>query len=831
LKHFAFAFALATLLAGQTKTFASADSTEPAVHLIPTPKEIELSGGSLQLGANSRIVATTKELVPLAAVLRGELLNLSGLDLPVATGLGTSGDIVLRIDASLPAGPARNWPYTIAIPDRVVITGRDYVATAMGTATLLELLEIGPKAAQAHSANAPRIRVPQLSLADHSAAEYPGMMLDVARQNNRLQDVRDCVELCRLYKVRYLHLHLNDMEAFVFPSKLFPKLGTHNGAAHGGPPCQRWDRDELLATIKYADERGIALVPELETVFHTGAMMRDMPKEFGGPGVLNMGSEKLYRSLDPLIEEMCDVFKSSPFFHIGCDEASIGGVLDAPGTKEYMQQHGLHDGQDLYRFHIDRLDKIVRRKGKRTIVWQDCPLPLDNKNIISMVWHIDNDHGDTAKMIREGYPVIQVTWTPSCASPVEQQYAWRPFDESIAPGKLAMGSNLVLWEQNGSVAIPWLRQKIPVREQRTYSPDAAIRYSRIAEDLLHTDSLLDPLLTGMAVEETGLTQSVGQWLRAGGIGNMPEYTFVKSLKISARSNIPGANIRYTVTQIPTYNAMLLRGAEPTVDSPLASGPITISPPEGEAVCVEVRLFDQAGKPLGSTWSRTYRWQPFALEVRGTIAVGDNRFGKLLTIEPREAVAGGTLHYSIGAVITADSPVLDKTLTFDKSSQVSIRYFDAHGKPRGLAWNESFRKVDFDPTNITYKRPVILWGSSSKQAAEVAVDGVVDHDQFLDIQPAPQEFAIDLQSMRNLNKVVLYTYWDGGRFYQYKIGVSTDAKRWTTVVDASKNRERATEKGYASTFSPTQARYIRVTMLRNSANPGLHIVELRAYEAK
>ena len=229
--------------------------------------------------------------------------------------------------------------------------------------------------------------------------------------------------------------------------------------------------------------------------------------------------------------------------------------------------------------------------------------------------------------------------------------------------------------------------------------------------------------------------------------------------------------------------------------------------------------------------RTYRWQPFAVRVKGTIAEGDNRFGESVTIEPIEVIDGGTVRYSIGQPVAAASPMLDKPIIFDTSGEVSIRYFDAKGKPRGLAWKESFHKVDFDPTNITYKKPVIQWGSSSKQAAEVAVDGVVDHEQFLDIQPGPQEFAIDLEAPKNLNKVVLYTYWDGGRFYQYKIDVSTDRKRWTTVADASKNQAIATEKGYAHTFAPTEARYLRVTMLRNSANPGLHIIELRAYEAK
>ena len=196
-----------------------------------------------------------------------------------------------------------------------------------------------------------------------------------------------------------------------------------------------------------------------------------------------MGSEKLYRSLNPLIEEICDVFKSSPYFQIGCDEASIGGVMQQPGTKEYMREHGIANGEDLYRFHIDRLAKVIAAKGKRTIVWQDCPLPRDNKSIICMVWHIDYNHGDSAAIMRAGYPTIQVTWTPACGSPVKELFSWRPFDAEIAPSKLALGSQLVLWEQNGSVAIPYLRQKVPARQQVTYSPDADITYPQFAANL------------------------------------------------------------------------------------------------------------------------------------------------------------------------------------------------------------------------------------------------------------------------------------------------------------------------------------------------------------
>ena len=91
--------------------------------------------------------------------------------------------------------------------------------------------------------------------------------------------------------------------------------------------------------------------------------------------------------------------------------------------------------------------------------------------------------------------------------------------------------------------------------------------------------------------------------------------------------------------------------------------------------------------------------------------------------------------------------------------------------------------------------------------------------------------MDLQAVHNVDRVNLVTYWDGGRYYQYKVDLSTNGKDWTTVVDQSTNTTPATEKGYVDEFKPQPARYIRVTVLKNSANEGVHIVELRAYEAK
>ena len=88
------------------------------------------------------------------------------------------------------------------------------------------------------------------------------------------------------------------------------------------------------------------------------------------------------------------------------------------------------------------------------------------------------------------------------------------------------------------------------------------------------------------------------------------------------------------------------------------------------------------------------------------------------------------------------------------------------------------------------------------------------------------------SSYKLDRVVLYTYWDGHRYYQYTVEVSVDGKNWTQVVDMTKNTKVATADGISSEFPPCDARYVKVNMLKNSDNEGVHVVRSASkFEAK
>jgi hexosaminidase len=343
--------ALAALCISPCASAADPADAHPGLHLIPWPKSLKRGDGHMPLTADSRIVAADDQLRPLADVLADEIARLTGLKLAVASGAGRPGDVVLKLDKALRADepilvlrdrePARtaDGAHAITIGEQAVVAGFDYRATAEGTATVLQLLGTDGKG----------FRLPRVTIRDWPHADYCGVMLDVARQDHSVDDIKKVVQLCRLYKTRYLQLHLTDDQGWTFPSAKFPQLGSKNYGAHGGQAPRVYKLDELKALVAHADARGVTLVPEIEVPGHSGAALRAVPEVFDainprtkqpvGIGCMSMSNEELYPALDAIVGEVCDVFRSSPYFHIGSDEVTSGRLSLHPGYKAFLAKH------------------------------------------------------------------------------------------------------------------------------------------------------------------------------------------------------------------------------------------------------------------------------------------------------------------------------------------------------------------------------------------------------------------------------------------------------------------------------------------------------------
>ncbi|MCX7019690.1 MAG: discoidin domain-containing protein [Candidatus Sumerlaeota bacterium] len=124
-------------------------------------------------------------------------------------------------------------------------------------------------------------------------------------------------------------------------------------------------------------------------------------------------------------------------------------------------------------------------------------------------------------------------------------------------------------------------------------------------------------------------------------------------------------------------------------------------------------------------------------------------------------------------------------------------------------------------------------TQGKHLPELAVDGNCSDtaSAWWADGPAPRWLQVDLLKPESIGAIQVFPDWDDSRYYQYKVEVSLDGRKWKQMADMTKNTKPATKDGDMFRFDPLKARFVRVTMLRNSANPAVHLVEVRVFPAQ
>ena len=588
-------FVVAATLYAQSITPPATDPALDSLTIVPWPKSARVAQGEMALSAKNRIVVAAPALRGLAEIFSREVLSLTGLRLAVATGTAQASDISLALDPAL-----KGEAYVVNVTDRAVIRGADYNAVAMGTVTLLQSMEKRGDA----------VRLPQVTVEDGPQSPYCGMMLDIARKFHSLDVLRDCVEMCRFYKIHYFRLHMTDDQSFMFPSTAFPQLG------HAEKRC--YTVEELRALVKYADQRGVTLVPELELPGHAGPLVGAFPEVFGFKdaktgkygyaGMFNIFSEKAAPIIETLIGELCDVFASSPYIHLGGDEV---GYYDREAAGVVLQGRGLTVEEATKQFYT-RVYGAVRKRGKQVMVWE---MPFDKEAVVT-AWN-----GSQAELVKGGNRIVNVPWH---VRPGRFRYEWNIWqicqkDERIQMERtpMVLGAEMVLWEQPGSVALPVLRVGATTRQEHVYNPDAGRTYEDFVRRFAVADRQLESVLYPVRVGAEGAQPIVGAPPAA------PEEVlatvFAEEL---VRRDVEQRNIlfvdelsvRLETPLDPSREAVryTLDGTDPVATSPVYSAPLKITAKEirpGESLRLRARLFVD-GAPVGGVTERNIwhnRW--------------------------------------------------------------------------------------------------------------------------------------------------------------------------------------------------------------------------------
>jgi hexosaminidase len=565
------------------------------LNLVPTPKTWEATGGDMPLTAGSRIVYTDASLKPLAEIFSRELLAITTIKLQPVEGEPKAGDIVLKINPKLRADndiiavqnrevvKTRDFAHTINVSDTCVVEGWDYRSVCEGTATLLQAVTVKDGKAA----------LPKMKIKDWPFADYTGFMLDVARQDVPIVALKSFVVSCRFWKVRYLHLHLSD-STMMFPFRKFPEAGKYNGAINNGDVCKVWDRDELIKLVAFADARGVTLVPEIETPGHCGGYQAALAPALGDPRLrmMDIANDAIYPNLEEMVNDMCDVFKSTPYFHIGGDEVQTEIFRDEPHVKKYLKDHNMPDvdkgGIDaLLKQHVLRMNEFVKKNGKKTIYWggyQGPPQDPELKDCIVYSWYVGAQDA-----LDKGMTIITVPW--EIKVPAEKWNIYSCNNEMLKRGDSVLGGCRVAWEQPAEQYVMGCVYESAFRQEGTWAVDSTATAD--INELKGREKVCIDRMRKIAAP----VQIQADGVITNATGGFQGYEYKDVLKITLNADVPaGCTIHYTTD-----------ASEPTVKSPRYTEPLNLT---GD-LRFRTAMFDKDGELVGGyTFAPKYYWKSF-----------------------------------------------------------------------------------------------------------------------------------------------------------------------------------------------------------------------------
>ncbi len=321
---------------------------------------------------------------------------------------------------------------------------------------------------------------------DEPRFPYRGMMVDVSRHFRSVSFLKKQIDAMAKMKMNRMHLHLTDAAGWRMEIEKYPRLTefaawrpekkwqdwTDNGArycestrpgAYGG----FYTKEQLRDLVKYAADRNITIIPEIEIPGHSKEVTTAYPAIScsGKPYVdedLCIGKEKTFEFIKDVLTEVMDVFPSESI-HIGGDEASKRGWRDCPDCKARMEKEGLKDVDELQSYAIHRVEEFVNSKGRKIIGWDEILQGGLAPNATVMSWR---GTGGGLKSIAAGHDVVmtpgEFCYIDYCQDapfkepvsiggyiPLKKVYSYEPLDSSITPDKVRhlLGLQANLWSE------------------------------------------------------------------------------------------------------------------------------------------------------------------------------------------------------------------------------------------------------------------------------------------------------------------------------------------------------------------------------------------------
>ena len=389
--------------------------------VIPLPKEIKNNNEKPFILDKNTVITYPKsnpDLEKEAGFLSKYICDISGIKLKInCTDENIDNSIKLNVASTFSDNLEA---YQIIVNEKdITITSSNTSGIFYGIQTLRKSLPIVK--------NVTKIEFPSVTINDYPRFSYRGMHLDVSRHFFPIDSLKVYIDVMALHNLNKFHLHLTDDQGWRFEVKKYPELtkigawrsGTIIGKTmaydtirHGG----YYTQEELRDLVKYAEDRHITIIPEIDLPGHMLGALATYPELgcTGGPyevwrhwgvseDVICAGNENAMQFLEDVLLEVMDVFPSE-YIHIGGDEVPRDRWRECPKCQAKIKELGIkgdekHSAEDyLQSYVMSRMEQFVENHGRHIIGWDEM---LDGElapNATVMSWRGSEGGYKAAKM-------------------------------------------------------------------------------------------------------------------------------------------------------------------------------------------------------------------------------------------------------------------------------------------------------------------------------------------------------------------------------------------------------------------------------------------------
>ncbi len=314
----------------------------------------------------------------------------------------------------------QNGAYTVEVDSNIHIAYGDQDGLRNALATLIQILNEDTQG----------FYCKKQTITDYPDSQFRSVMIDLARGLPDFARLTEDIKRLSLAKCNVLHFHLMDGMGICYESAVY------EGEDIRG--TKRYSIDTMRELVKYCEDLGISVIPEIEIPAHAAYLLHRHPEFLCECDIENQskwdvcaGNEKVYEFYERLIDEICEIFPGQ-YIHVGGDEMYFSDLPDLHRACHWnickvcakrMEEENITEFNELYCYMMNRINEKVKSCGKTTIIWNDMTdiakdLPL-SKDIIIEYWRTANENRGPRKgcsfdlFLKKGFKVINANFETS----------------------------------------------------------------------------------------------------------------------------------------------------------------------------------------------------------------------------------------------------------------------------------------------------------------------------------------------------------------------------------------------------------------------------------